>query len=167
MEELLPLVYDDLRAVASRYLARERLDHSLQATDLVHEAYLRLARVVRLDAKDRAHFFSVAARAMRRILVDHARRVATLKWPGPESRTPLENVDILSPNTLDEILEIHQGLLVLAEREPQVAELVELRFFGGLSESEAADVLGVSRATATRSWRFARLWLFDYLRPEK
>jgi RNA polymerase sigma factor (TIGR02999 family) len=166
VEDLLPLVYDDLRAVAAGYLAHERPDHTLQATELVHEAYLRLASVVRLDARDRAHFFTVAARAMRRILVDHARGVKTLKRAGTERRMPLDAVDLQAPRTPDEVLELHEALLVLGGREPRVADLIELRFFGGLSESEAADVLGVSRATTTRDWKFARLWLIDYLRPE-
>lgn len=162
-DELLPLVYDDLRSLAAGYLGSERVDHTLQPTALVHEAYLRVARFARLDARDRSHFFAVAARAMRRILVDHARRHRAEKRPGAYGRTVLEEATVAAVETPAQLLAVDGALAELAGRHPRPARLVELRFFGGLSEAEAADVLGISRATATRDWRFARLWLVDYL----
>ncbi|MEM1182806.1 MAG: sigma-70 family RNA polymerase sigma factor [Acidobacteriota bacterium] len=165
-DRLLPLVYEDLRQVASKYLASERIDHSLQATELVHEAFLRLSQVAQLETQDRQHFFSIAARAMRRILVDHARRYRTdkreraLRVPMPDE-LPLRGVE--SP---EELLALTRALTELQKRRPRPAQLVELRFFGGLSEGEAADVLGISRSTVARDWRFAKVWLTDFLSEE-
>lgn len=162
-DRLLPLVYDELRKVANAYLRRERQDHTLQTTALVHEAYIRLGNVDVLDAKDRSHFFAVAARAMRRILVDHARSQRAEKRVGAHRRLPLEEAALMPFQATDEVVEVHEALEELAKAHPRQAKLVELRFFGGLSEAEAADLLGLSRATLTRDWRFARLWLHRHI----
>lgn len=158
-DRLLPLVYRDLHRTAGAYLRRERPDHTLQATDLVHEAYLRLAGARTLETKDRSHFFSVAARAMRRILVDHARSQHKEKRVGAHRRLPLEEGALVTKGTPSEVLAIHEALDELAEDFPRQAKLVELRFFGGFSEREAAEILKLSRATLTRDWRFAKVWL--------
>ena len=158
-ESLLPLVYQELRRTASGYLRRERADHTLQATDLVHDAYLKLAASGTLDAKDRSHFFAVAARAMRRILVDHARGQHREKRVGAHRRVPLEEGLLAPADGSVDVVAIHEALEILAKTHPRPARLVELRFFGGFSESEAAEILEVSRATLTRDWRFARVWL--------
>ena len=160
---LLPLVYGQLRQMAQRYLARERSDHTLQATALVHEAYLRLQKVAHLDTKDRSHFLAVASRAMRRILVDHARAQMAEKRVGAGRKLPLEEEIVGSHSKPAEIIRVHEALPDLEKEHERAAQLVELRFFGGLSETEAAETLGLSRATASRDWRFARLWLHNYL----
>ena len=162
-DQLLPLVYGQLRQMAQRYLARERSDHTLQATALVHEAYLRLQKVAHLDTKDRSHFLAVASRAMRRILVDHARAQMAEKRVGAGRKLPLEEEIVGSHSKPAEIIKVHEALPDLEKEHERAAQLVELRFFGGLSETEAAETLGLSRATASRDWRFARLWLHNYL----
>ena len=162
-DQLLPLVYGQLRQMAQRYLARERSDHTLQATALVHEAYLRLQKVAHLDTKDRSHFLAVASRAMRRILVDHARAQMAEKRVGAGRKLPLEEEIVGSHSKPAEIIRVHEALPDLEKEHERAAQLVELRFFGGLSETEAAETLGLSRATASRDWRFARLWLHNYL----
>ncbi len=162
-DELFPIVYGELRSLATSYLARERVDHTLEPTALVHEAYLRLANLVHFDAVDRRHFFAVAARAMRRILVDHARRHQADKRPGSDGKLPLLESRISPLESPIELLRLHTALNELEATHPRAAEIVEQRFFGGLSELDVADVLGVSRATVTREWRFARLWLYDAL----
>jgi RNA polymerase sigma factor (TIGR02999 family) len=163
-DRLLPLVYDELHRSAAAYLRRERSDHTLQATALVHEAYLRLANVEELDAHDRFHFYAVAARAMRRILVDHARSQQREKRVGAHRRLPLEEAACVPQgHSPDQVIAVHGALQELANSHPRQARLVELRFFGGFSEDEAAEILGVSRATLTRDWRFARVWLYRHL----
>lgn len=161
-DQLLPLVYDDLRRMASKALVSERPDHTLLPTDLVHEAYLRLARTSNLDTRDRSHFFSVAARAMRRILIDHARRQLAQRRVGAQQKVPLDEV-LHGPLEAHRVLGVDEALKALGVRYPRAAQLVELRFFGGFSESESAEILGISRPTATRDWRFARLWLLEHL----
>jgi len=163
VDELLPLVYNELRDIAGAYVARERPDHTLQGTALVHEAYIRLSRIHALDAKDRLHFFALAARTMRRILVDHARSQLADKRVGAHRKVPLDESRLLAGDSREQMIEIHGVLDELKARHPRQGELVELRFFGGLSEDEAAQVLEVSRSTLTRDWRFARLWLFRRL----
>ncbi len=158
-DRLLPLVYDELRHIAAAYVGRERPGHSLMATDLVHEAYLRLAAVEDLDASDRSHFYAVAARAMRRILVDHARSQRRDKRVGAHRRLPLEEAACVPADAPGQVIAIHDQLERLAVSHPRQAQLVELRFFGGFTEAEAAEILGQSRATVARDWRFARLWL--------
>ncbi len=162
-DRLLPIVYEELHNVAGAYLRRERVDITLQTTDLVHEAYLRLAEVKNLDTKDRSHFFAVAARAMRRILVDHARSQQREKRVGAHRRLPLEEAILVPSNAPDHVIAVHEALEELGRSHPRHAKLVELRFFGGFSETEAAEILEVSRSTLNRDWRFARLWLYRQL----
>ena len=163
-DALFPLVYDELRSLAGSYLARERIDHTLEATALVHEAYLRLAGLGRFDARDRTHFFAVAARAMRRILVDHARRHEADKRPGAVGKLPLLESHLSPLETPVELLRLDAALNELETTHPRAALIIEQRFFGGLSEQDVADVSGISRATVSREWRFARLWLHDALK---
>jgi RNA polymerase sigma factor (TIGR02999 family) len=161
IDALLPLVYDELRRLAARHLAGEPVGHTLDATALVHEAYLRLAgRADLADPAARARFFSAAAEAMRRILVDHARSRRALKRGGPNARVDLPDVaaapPALDPSTL---LALDEALTRLAERSPDSARLVELRHFAGLPMDRVAEVLGVSLATAERRWTYARAFL--------
>lgn len=161
-DELFALVYQELHSLAGSYLARERSDHTLQATAVVHEVYLRLTRLHRLELRDRTHFFAVAARAMRRILVDHARRLRADKRPGSR-KAELQEHHLLPVETPDGLLRLHDALEELEKTHPRASQVVEQRFFAGMSESEVAEALELSRATVTREWRFARLWLFDRL----
>ena len=158
-DRLMPLVYDALRRLAARKLGREKPGQTLDATALVHEAYLRLVgdRVVAWDG--RGHFFAAAAEAMRRILVENARRKGRVKHGGGRRRVPLGEVAAGAPS--DDLLALDEALSQLAAEDPVKARLVELRFFGGLSVEEAARCLGISRATADRYWAFARAWLYD------
>ncbi len=157
--DLLPLVYDELRRIAHRYMARERAGRSLQATALVHEAYLRLLKDKRQPWVDRTHFLAIAANSMRRILVERARARAASKRGGSRVRVTLgENLFAAADPSLD-LLVLDKALEKLAAMDPQLARIVELRFFGGLSIEEAAQSLGVSPATIKRSWNVARAWL--------
>jgi RNA polymerase sigma factor (TIGR02999 family) len=161
-DQLLPLVYDDLRKLAARRLAQERPGQTLQPTALVNEAYLRLVGPEADRRWDgRGHFFAAAAEAMRRILVDNARRKRREKHGGERQRehAELDALDISGPP--EEILALHEALEELARHDPLKARLVELRFFGGLTLVQAADCLGVSPSTADRAWRYARAWLYD------
>jgi RNA polymerase sigma factor (TIGR02999 family) len=165
--DLLPLVYDELRTLAAARMAQEAPGHTLDATALVHEAYLRLvgpADVCRWDG--RGHFFAAAAEAMRRILVDAARRKATARLGGGRRRIALGDDLQRIAESPDGLLDLHDALDRLAAAEPLKAKLVELRFFAGLSVADAAAALGVSPPTAARWWEFARLWLFADLRGE-
>jgi RNA polymerase sigma factor (TIGR02999 family) len=158
-DRLVPLVYGQLRRQAARYLRRERRGHTLAPTALVHEVYLRLARH-RSGWKSRAHFFGVAAQAMRRILVDHARRHRAGKRGGSWCRVTLGDAAAAAgPADLD-LLALEDALTALAAIDPDKARLVELRFFGGLEIEETAEVMGVSASTVTREWRMARAWLY-------
>lgn len=163
-EELLPLVYHELRKLAQSRMAAERPDHTLQATALVHEAYVRLVRSDEdVSWQSRGHFFSAAAEAMRRILVESARRRNRLKREGRLERQALDDLPVEAESGGVDVLAIDESLSKLAELKPDVAELVKLRYFAGLTVSEAADALGVSRATADRHWTYARTWLFRAL----
>lgn len=164
---LLPLVYDELRRRARRYLRAERPDHTLQPTALVHEAYLRLAGQNGVDWQNRTHFFAVAAQVMRRILVDHARAHKAEKRGGHEPRIALEEGLAFTEEKSAELLALDEALARLAERDPRQARVVELRFFGGLSEDEAAEVLGISTRTLKRDWSVARAWLYKEVRSQK
>jgi RNA polymerase sigma factor (TIGR02999 family) len=159
-ERLMPVVYQMLRRQAARYLRRERRDHTLPATALVHEAYLRLVGG-HAAWVNRAHFFAMAARVMRQVLVDHARRYGAAKRGGGWTRVSLEGVDAAPPGLEGELdlVALDAALEELAEMDAAKARVVELRFFGGLSLEETASALGVSVSTVTRQWRLARAWL--------
>jgi RNA polymerase sigma factor (TIGR02999 family) len=160
-EQLLPLVYSELHRLAAEKMAREAPGQTLQATALVHEAYLRLVDVDRPQQwNGRGHFFSAAAEAMRRILVESARRKASLKHGGTGRRVDLDETASYSPEPAEELLTLNDALDQLAAEDPVKANLVKLRYFGGLSVQEAADILGISRATADRYWAYARSWLY-------
>jgi RNA polymerase sigma factor (TIGR02999 family) len=161
--QLLPLVYAELRQLAAQRLATERSGQTLDATGLVHEAYLRLIG----DNRDRpwhgrGHFFAAAAEAMRRILIDHARRKRRLRHGGDKQRVPLEDAR-LADEADDRLLAVHEALDQLAQEEAEVVEVVKLRYFVGLTIEETADVLGISVRTANRHWSYARAWLYQQL----
>jgi RNA polymerase sigma factor (TIGR02999 family) len=158
--ELLPLVYDELRRLAAWLLANEKPGQTLQATALVHEAYLRLVSKEDPGWQGRRHFFGAAAEAMRRILVDNARRKKRLKHGGQVERVEIEEVEIASPLPDDDLLALDEALGKLAEVDPRGAELVKLCFFVGLTQEQAAKELGISVSTVERNWAFARAWLF-------
>jgi RNA polymerase sigma factor (TIGR02999 family) len=162
--ELLPLVYDGLRKLAAQQLAQERPGQTLQATALVHEAYLRLVGN-RQEAhwKGQSHFFAAAAEAMRHILVDNARRKRRAKHGGGQLRVPLDDSVPALPASEDALLDLDEALTRLAAADPEAAQVVQLRYFAGLSVEEAAQSLGMSRATAYRHWTFARAWLLNEL----
>jgi RNA polymerase sigma factor (TIGR02999 family) len=162
-EQLLPLVYDELRKLAAQRLAQERPGQTLQATALVHEAYLRLVDTDKVQAwNSRGHFFAAAAEAMRRILIDNARKKRRPKHGGDRQRVDLEE-SLCRREGGDNLLALDDALTRLAQQEPRKAELVKLRYFAGLSLEEAAACLGISSATAKRYWAVARAWLFDAL----
>jgi RNA polymerase sigma factor (TIGR02999 family) len=159
--QLLPLVYDELRRLAAQRLAREKPGHTLQPTALVHEAYLRLVGGSSPAGwNGRGHFFAAAAEAMRRILVESARRRASLKRGGGQARQPLDGPDIPLQRPPEELLAVHDALDTLARTDPRAAELVKLRYFAGLTLEEAAEALGISARTADSVWAYARAWLF-------
>ncbi len=160
-EQLLPLVYQELRKLATQRLAREAPGHTLQATALVHEAYLRLVDTEQAQRfNSRGHFFAAAAEAMRRILVENVRRKQSKKHGGQRERVPLDGIEIALPPPDDDLLALDEALTRLAAERPAVAELVKLRFFAGLTMDEAAQALGISPATAYRQWSYAQAWLF-------
>lgn len=159
-DQLLPLVYRELKRRAAGYLRRERRSHTLQPTALVHEAYLRLAGQNRVAWQNRAHFFGIAAQIMRRILIDHARERLAAKRPEAAVRVLLDE-GIGASYPIDcEVLLLNQALEELSQLDPRQAQIVELRYFGGMTEQEVAVVLSLSRATITREWQTARAWLF-------
>jgi RNA polymerase sigma factor (TIGR02999 family) len=160
-EQLLPLVYDELRQLAAAQLACEKPGQSLDATALVHEAYVRL--VGDQQFADRRHFFRVAAEAMRRILIDHARHKRRIRHGGDRERVPLSDVEHAAEAPPEQLLALDEALDRFAAQDPVKAELVKLRFFAGLSEEDAAAGLGISRATASRYWNYARAWLINAL----
>jgi len=162
--ELLPLVYEELRQLARAKMANELPNHTLQATALVHEAYLRLVGDEDPAWANRAHFFGAAAEAMRRILIDHARRRLAQRHGGGKERVPLDEISIAAPGTDDELLAVHDALEKLAAHDAEKAELVKLKYFAGLTTEEAANVLGLSEPTAKRHWAYARAWLFREIR---
>jgi RNA polymerase sigma factor (TIGR02999 family) len=162
-DQLLPLVYDDLRRLARKRLAQERVEHTLQPTALVHEAYLQLVGA-RTDWQGRRHFFATAAEAMRRILVDSARRKLALKRGGDWQQQPLDDIAAPSAEEGLDVLAVHEALGALEEVDARRAALVKLRCFAGFSIEEAADLLEISRATAVKDWAFARAWLKRWLK---
>ena len=164
LEQMLPLVYDELRRQANRYLRRERAGHSLQTTALVHEAYLRLVEQTHLNWQNRAHFFAVCAQLMRRILVDHERRrKATKRGSGRFVVTLDEGAEQVEAGGED-LIALHDALDALSALDPQQGRIVELRYFAGLSIDETAEVLSISPATVKREWSIARAWLYNQLR---
>jgi RNA polymerase sigma factor (TIGR02999 family) len=163
LEQLLPVVYDELRALAGARLRHERSDHSLQATALVHEAYIRLVGWEQQSWIDRAHFYRAAAEAMRRILIDHARGRARGKRGGGRVRVDLEDANLATWDDPDDVLALDEALHRLMEQDPRAAEIVQLRFFAGLSVEETAKALELSIRTVHREWKFARTWLFRAL----
>lgn len=158
-DELLPRVYDALRGIARVRMAGERADHTLSATALVHEAYLKLFGSRRPAWEDRAHFYRAAAQAMRRILVDHARGRARDKRGGGRGRVPIDVLDLAASGTPEEILALDEAVRRLDQQDAGCAEIVRLRFFAGLSVAETAEVLGKSERSVKREWAFARAWL--------
>ena len=158
-EKLMPLVYDELRRLASAYLRRERPNHTLQPTALVNEAYLRLVDQQKVEWQNRAQFFGLAARLMRNILVDHARSQQAMKRGGQHYSVSLSRADRVSEKPEIELLALHEALERLATHDQQKGRIVELRFFGGLTIEETAEVLEISHATVERDWKMARAWL--------
>jgi RNA polymerase sigma factor (TIGR02999 family) len=167
VEQLFPLVYNELRRLAAQRLAKEEAGQTLQPTALVHEAYLRLVAAEKARTwKSRGHFFAAAAEAMRRILVDNARRKARAKHGGGRRRVELDDAVPAPPGAAEELLALDEVLTRLAAEDPQAAAVVQLRYFAGLSVEEAAQALGISRAGAYRHWTFARAWLLQELSGE-
>jgi RNA polymerase sigma factor (TIGR02999 family) len=158
-EQLFADVYAELRAIAARYLHRERKGHTLQPTALVHEAYLKLLGQTRVDWQGRAHFLAIAAQAMREILVDHARRHRAAKRGGTRHRIALDDNLVIESNRNVDVLAIEDALTKLTKLDTRQAQMVELRFFGGLSIAEVAKVTGISKRSAEREWTMVRAWL--------
>jgi RNA polymerase sigma factor (TIGR02999 family) len=157
--ELLPVVYSELRIIAERHLRMETPGHTLQATALVHEAYLKLIKQRNASWKDRAHFCSIASQVIRRVLLDHARRKRTLKRGGPAGRVTIDGVPADAPAPAIDLLALEEVLNELSRLDERQARIVELRFFGGLDMPEVAEVLGISVRTAQSDWALARAWL--------
>ena len=165
LDDLLPLVYDELRRLADRYLRRERSDHTLQATALVNEAYLRLVDQ-NVPWQNRAHFFGVAAEMMRRILVDHARSHQAQKRGSGGVKLSLDEAINMSDERATDLIALDDALTALAEFDQQKSRIVELRFFAGLSIEETARVLGIGTATVIRQWKMAKAWLYHQVSKE-
>jgi RNA polymerase sigma factor (TIGR02999 family) len=162
-ERLFPLVYDELRRQARFYLSRERPEHTLQPTALVHEAYLRLVDQTVLKAENRTHFFGIASRLMHQILVDHARQKKAEKRGGAAQRLSLDDVDIAPEEAAGDILQLNEALERLEKTDERKSRVVEMRFFGGMKESEIAHILDINEKTVRRDWQFAKLWLYREL----
>lgn len=165
-EELLPLVYDELRRLASARMAGEAAGQTLQPTALVHEAWLQLVKKEGRTWRNRAHFFRAAALAMRRILVDRARHKLSLKRGAGGERVPLEDVDIAATTTDDRVLLVDQNLERLEKEDPESARVITLKFFGGLTNKEVASILGVTERSVERQWAYAKACLFELMRDE-
>ena len=165
-DELLPLVYQELRHLAAHKMAGERPGHTLQPTALVHEAWLKLVDAPAQSWQNRAHFFGAAAEAMRRILIDRARRKGRQRRGSGAEHLDVAQFEIVSPVPVDQLLALNDALDRFAKLEPRQAELVKLRYFVGLKIEEAAQVLGISEATAKRWWAYARAWLFHEIQSE-
>ena len=164
-DELLPLVYEELRRMAAHRMAIEPPGHTLQPTALVHEAWLQLVETPNQSWQNRAHFFGAAAEAMRRLLIDRARRKQTQRRGAGAAHVELDELDLAGPAPDDQLLALNDALDRFAALEPQQSELVKLRYFVGLTIEEAAEILGISEATAKRWWVYARAWLFEELNP--
>lgn len=166
VEKLTPLVYKELHRLAHRYMAREAPGHTLQTTALIHEVYLRLVDVRELNWQDRAHFFAICARLMRHILIDFARSRRYLKRGGDAPHVVLDEALVVSRQLPADLLALDDALKGLAKVDPRASQVVELRFFGGLSAEEAAEALKISAETVTRDWRMAKAWLLRELSGE-
>ena len=163
-EKLIPVVYDELKRLARAYMRRERPDHTLQTTALVHEAYLKLVRQEAVNWQGRSHFFGIAAQLMRRILIDHARGHLRKKRGGEKVILPLDEALVFSPEHSEELVRLNEALDRLTKLDPRQGKIVELRFFGGLSVEETSEFLGVSAKTVKRDWAVAKVWLHGELR---
>jgi RNA polymerase sigma-70 factor, ECF subfamily len=160
LDKLTPLVYDELRRIAHRFMRQERDGHTLQTTALVNEAYVRLVGQREVRWQNRAHFFAVTAQVMRRVLIDHARRRRYAKRGGEAQQVPLEDASVMSQGRAAELVALDAALEALAKLDPRKSRVVELRYFGGLSIEETAEVLEVSPMTVRRDWRAAKAWLY-------
>ena len=165
-EKLVPLVYDQLKRLARRYMRRERASHTLQTTALVHEAYLKLVGQHSPHWQGRAQFYGIAAQLMRRILIDHARRHLREKRGGTQVIVPLEEGLAFTPEHSEDLLKLDEALDRLSKLDPRQSSIVELRFFGGLSVEETSRFLNVSPITVKRDWAVAKVWLYGELRPD-
>jgi RNA polymerase sigma-70 factor, ECF subfamily len=165
--ELVPLVYEELRRLATRHLAHERPNHTLQATALVHEAYVKLAAQKDAKWQNRAQFFGVASQAMRRILVDYARGKQRIRRGGKQQKVSLDDVSLVSPGRTEEVLAVHESLSRLETLDARQARIVELRYFGGLKVEEIAEVVGISAKTVMRELNVAKAWLYGDLRDRR
>lgn len=163
LDALYPLVYDELHRLARRYMSRERKDHTLQATALINEAYVRLVDQKNVHWANRSHFFAISAQIMRRILIDHARRHAYAKRGGGAQQVSLDEAATVTRTAGAEMIRLDEALKSLAEMDPRRSQVVELRYFGGLNNEEIAGVLKVSENTVTRDWNMARAWLHQQL----
>ena len=162
--QLIPMVYDELRRLAGGYMRRERTDHTLQPTALVHEAYMKLVEQRSVDWQSRAHFFGIAAQMMRRILIDHARGHLRDKRGGGVIPVPIDDELVFAPEQSSELVRLDESLERLAKIDPRQSKIVELRFFGGLTVEQTADVLGISAKTVKRDWSMAKAWLHGDLK---
>src|SRR5437867_984404 len=163
LDRLMPIVYDELRKVAARYLRRERQDHTLQPTALVNEAYLRLVDQKQVQWQNRAHFMGVAAQMMRRILVDHARNHKRVKRGGGAQKVSLDDAVVVAEDRTEDLVELDDALNALAAFDERKSRVVEMRYFGGLSVEETAEVLKVSEITVARDWKLAKAWLYTHI----
>jgi RNA polymerase sigma factor (TIGR02999 family) len=166
-DDLLPLLYDELRRLASRHLARERSDHTLQATALVHEAYVKLAPQKDARWQNRAQFFGVASQAMRRILVDYARGKQRIRRGGKQQKMSLDDVLLVSADRSEEVIAVHESLSRLEMLDARQARIVELRYFGGLTNEEIGEVVGISAKTVMRELNVAKAWLYGALKDRR
>jgi len=159
LDDLIPLIYPDLRRLARAYMGRENADHTLQTSALINEAYLRLVKQQGVEWKDRAHFFAVAAQVMRHILVDHARRYRSNKRGAGAEHVPLDDMEILCEERATELIALDDALIRLASIDQRKSQIVELRFFGGLTVEETSEVLNLAPITIMREWRAVKAWL--------
>ena len=166
LDRLIPLVYDELRRIAHRYVRHERDGHTLQTSALVNEAYIRFASQHSVECKDRTHFFAVTAQVMRHILIDQARRRRYVKHGGEVNQIPINEVALMSTQRATELISLDEALHELAKLDERKSRVVELRYFGGLSLEETAEVLSISLMTVRRDWRAAKAWLFRRMNGE-
>jgi RNA polymerase sigma factor (TIGR02999 family) len=164
LDKLMPLVYDELRRQASRYLRKERANHTLQTTDLIHEAYLKMVDQKNVSWQNRSHFFAISAKCLRQILIDYARKRHREKRGGQVEIVPIDEVQIMSAEKSLELIALHEVLKNLENQDRQKSRIVEMRYFGGLTMEEIAEVLGVSKRTVERDWQMAKAWLYKEMK---